>query len=369
MDNRLIMKKLLTLASATALAVSCTAGPETLTLLIGTYTQDARPSDNRGVFLYSLDTKSLDAAPLGVAVCGNPSFVIQARDGKTAYAVNEFNDGRQGVSSYTFGPEGITLVSQAGIPQGGEDPCNILYTGEAIVTSNYTGGSISVFAINEDGSIGSLTQTWAPDLPGTAHIHSAAISPDAKYIFAADLGNDCIHRFQRLDGPKPLGDNTIAWCNTDTLKFGPRHFCFSADGRHAYLLCELGDKLVCFDYDDGALTPTQTLTAYQGEGHGSADIHLSPDGKYLYTSHRLKEDGVAVFSVDAASGLATPVSYQPTGIHPRNFTITPDGKFLLCACRDSDSIEIYAIDPATGVLSPTGKSIEVPAPVCVQVVR
>ena len=78
---------------------------------------------------------------------------------------------------------------------------------------------------------------------------------------------------------------------------------------------------------------------------------------------------MAVFSVDAASGLVTPVSYQPTGIHPRNFTITPDGKFLLCACRDSDSVEIYAIDPATGALSPTGKSIEVPAPVCVQVVR
>lgn len=363
------MKQILCLAAAVALFAACSVQPHTLTLLVGTYTEDARPSNDRGVFLYSLDTKSLEASRIGVAVSGNPSFVIQARDGKTAYAVNEFNDGRQGVSSYTFGPEGITLVSEGGIPRGGEDPCNILYTGDAIVTSNYTGGSISVFAVNDDGSIGPLTQTWAPDLPGTAHIHSAAISPDGRYIFAADLGNDCLHRFIRLDGPAPLGESTVAWSNADTLKYGPRHFCFSQDGKHAYLLCELGDKLVCFDYDGGELTPVQTLTAYQGQGHGSADIHLSPDGRFLYTSHRLKEDGVAVFQVDGASGKVTPAGFQPTGIHPRNFTITPDGKLLLCACRDSDRIEIYAIDPATGALSATGKTIGLPSPVCVQVVR
>lgn len=365
----MIMNKILTIAAAAALVVSCSVKQESITLLIGTYTEDARAAGSRGVFLYSLDTESLEATPIGVAVSGNPSFVIQARDGKTAYAVNEFNDGKQGVSSYSFGPDGIELVSGAIIPQGGEDPCNILYTGDAIVTSNYTGGSISAFAINDDGSIGALTQTWVPDLRGTAHIHSAAISPDSKYIFAADLGNDCIHRFHRLDGPEPLGDDTIAWSNADTLKYGPRHFCFSQDGKHAYLLCELGDKLVCFDYDDGDLRPVQTLTAYQGEGHGSADIHLSPDGRFLYTSHRLKWDGISVFCVDAASGLVTPSGFQPTGVHPRNFAITHDGRLLLCACRDSDSIEIYRIDPDTGALSPTGKSIGIPAPVCVQEVR
>lgn len=367
MDNRLIMNKLLTFAAVFVLAVSCSVHPRSLTLLIGTYTEDARPSDNRGVFLYSLDTKTLEAKQIGVAPSGNPSFVIQSPYG--AYSVNEFNDGRQGVSSYSFGEGGIALISQASIPQGGEDPCNILDTGGAIVTSNYTGGSISAFAIEDDGRIGPLTQTWEPGLGDHAHIHCAALSPEGKYIFVADLGNDCIHRFLRQDGPAPLGESSIAWSNADTLKYGPRHFTFSPDGRFAYLLCELGDKLVCFSYEDGLLEPIQTLDAYDGGGHGSADIHLTPEGRFLYTSHRLKKDGVAIFAVDSASGQVDPVGYQPTGVHPRNFTVTPDGKLLLCACRDSDRIEIYRIDPGSGLLKDSGKEIEVTSPVCVQVVR
>ena len=366
MDNWLIMNKFLSIAAIAAAAVSCAAPVQPITLLVGSYTEDSRPSDNRGVFLYSLDPQTLEATQIGVAQSGNPSFVIQAPKG--AYAVNEFNDGRQGVSSYAFDAEGIKLVSQASIPAGGEDPCNILYTGGAIVTSNYTGGSISAFVIEEDGSIGPLTQTWEPDLPGPAHIHCAVLSPDGKYIFVADLGNDCIHRFVKQDGSEPLGESTVAWSNADEVKYGPRHLTFSADGKFAYLICELGDKLVCFSYNDGVLEPIQTLDAYQGEGHGSADIHLTPDGRFLYTSHRLKEDGIAVFAVDAVSGQVFPAGYQPTGVHPRNFTITPDGKLLLCACRDSDRIEIYRINPETGLLTDSGKSIDIPAPVCVQVV-
>ena len=368
MDNRLKMNKILTFVAALA-AVACTAQPETLTLLVGTYTEDERPSEGRGVFLYSLNTKTLEATQIGVAQSGNPSFVIQALDGKTAYAVNEFNDGRQGVSSYTFSPEGVVLESSASIPKGGEDPCNILYTGDAIVTSNYTGGSMTAFAIKEDGSIGELTQTWAPDIEHASHIHCAVLSPDGKYIFVTDLGNDFIYRFERLSGTAPLGEMTVAWGSAAGSHFGPRHLTFSPDGKFAYLLCELGDKLISFRYDDGEFVQLQVIDAYQGEGHGSADIHLSPDGRFLYTSHRLKEDGVAVFAVDAESGEASPVGYQPTGIHPRNFTITPDGKLLLCACRDSDRIEIYSIDPETGLLKDAGKSIDLPAPVCVQIVQ
>ena len=142
---------------------------------------------------------------------------------------------------------------------------------------------------------------------------------------------------------------------------------FSPDGRYAYLLCELSDKLVVFSYLDGELSPVQTLLAYGGDGHGSADLHFSPDGRRLYTSHRLKEDGISIFRVDAATGLLTPEGYRRTGVHPRNFAITPDGRWLLCACRDSGAVELYSIDQASGALIPTGRGIRLPAPVCVQV--
>ncbi len=87
----------------------------------------------------------------------------------------------------------------------------------------------------------------------------------------------------------------------------------------------------------------------------------------LYTSHRLKDDGIAVFSVDPESGKVRKAGFQPTGKHPRNFALTPDGNWLLCACRDDNRIEIYAVDKTSGALSPTGQTIEVGAPVCVQV--
>lgn len=346
----------LQLLAAGLLAVSCSSN---ITMLVGTYTEN---TGSEGVYLYKLG-KNGQATLLSKAESGNPSFVIPG-PGALAYGVNEFNDGRQGVSAYTIDEGEVVPAGFKSIPGGGEDPCNILFTGGAIVTSNYTGGSLTAFEINVDGSIGELTQAWVSSLDGQAHMHSAVISPEGKYIFAADLGNDCIHRFELNEGEYPLGANTIAWQNTDSLKFGPRHFVFSGDGRFAYLLCELGDKLVCFSYSEGTLTPIQTLDAYSGEGHGSADIHLSPDGRFLYTSHRLKEDGIAIFSVDKATGLVSHEGYQPTGLHPRNFAITPDGKLLLCACRDSNHIEVYSIDNSTGALSHLS-DISVPAPVCI----
>lgn len=333
-------------------------------LLVGTYTEN---TSAEGVYLYSFDSKRADATLLDMAPSGNPSFVITNPEKSMVYCVNEFNDGRQGVSSFIL--EGNTLKGLNAVTMpGGEDPCNLLFAGETIISSNYTGGSVTAFELADNGSILGLTQNYIPEGSGTAHMHCAVTSPDGKYIFVTNLGMDCIHRFEIEDGPEePLDDAAVVWKNRKRAKFGPRHMVFSADGRYAYLLCELGDKLVVFEYEGGELTPIQTLTAYKGKGHGSADIHISPDGRFLYTSHRLKEDGIAIFSINQATGKVKKAGYRTTGIHPRNFAITPDGNWLLCACRDDNRIEIYSINKETGALTSTGRAIEVGAPVCVQI--
>ena len=351
-----------------------------LRLLVGTYTEGT-PAE--GVYLYAFDLATADARLLGVAPCGNPSFVIPSPDGSRAYAVNEYNDGRQGVSAFSLEDGGIRLLGTVPIPEDqvdGGDPCNLLYTGGTVVSSNYSGGSVTAFAIGDGGVLEGLSQYYFASkqyrhaLVGTplgsekAHMHCAVLSPDGKYIFVTDLGMDCIHRLTRCEGIHPLGAETIAWENVPLKKYGPRHLIFSADGRFAYLLCELSDTLVVFSYSDGTLTPIQSLTAYKGRGHGSADLHLSPDGRFLYTSHRLKEDGISVFAVDRATGKVKKAGWQPTGTHPRNFALSPDGNWLLCACRDDNRIEIYRIDKTTGALSPAGRGIELGAPVCVQFV-
>ncbi|MBO4465755.1 MAG: lactonase family protein [Bacteroidales bacterium] len=353
-----------------------------LRLLVGTYTEG---TGAEGVYLYEFNEETLESRLLSVAPSGNPSFVIASPDGKMAYSVNEYNDGREGLSAYTLTGDEIVKVDSVALDPtvtSGADPCNLLLLDGALVSSNYTGGSVSVFWLTKRGRFngfaqeysasGELYNVWTGESKGqvSAHMHCAVLSPDGKYVFVTNLGNDCIHRYTLREGDYPLGEAVIAWRNADPLGLsscGPRHMVFSPDGRYAYLLGELGDKLVVFAYHDGELLPIQRIKAYNGRGHGSADIHLSPDGRFLYTSHRLKKDGIAIFKVDPVSGIVSAAGYQETGLHPRNFAITPDGRFLLCACRDSGRIEIYSIDTDTGLLTPTGRSIDLLAPVCVQI--
>jgi 6-phosphogluconolactonase (cycloisomerase 2 family) len=110
-------------------------------------------------------------------------------------------------------------------------------------------------------------------------------------------------------------------------------------------------------------------TTSSTEKKGSADIHLSPDGKFLYSSNRLQSDGIAIFNVDENTGLLNFIGYQTTGIHPRNFTITPNGKFLLVANRDSNNIQIFNIDKQTGLLHDLGKEIQLNKPVYLNFIK
>ena len=145
-----------------------------------------------------------------------------------------------------------------------------------------------------------------------------------------------------------------------------RYLIFSKDGKYAYLINELSGKVIAFTYSDGRLNEIQTIVADTIQARGSADIHLSPDGKYLYASNRLKEDGIAIFEVNLEKGTLAKVGYQLTGLHPRHFNITPNGKFLLVACRDSNMIQVFERDTVSGLLKNTGKNIKMSKPVCIQ---
>jgi 6-phosphogluconolactonase (cycloisomerase 2 family) len=148
---------------------------------------------------------------------------------------------------------------------------------------------------------------------------------------------------------------------------GPRHLAFAPDGRHCYVLGELSDDVLAYDYDDGRLGLLQTLNAALRPAHGGGDIHIDPSGRYLYASVRLVDDGIAIYKI-GPDGRLTRAGYQLTGRHPRNFMITPDGRLLLCACRDDNVIQLYSIDPATGLLTCLGRDLHVSKPVCIKLV-
>ena len=149
---------------------------------------------------------------------------------------------------------------------------------------------------------------------------------------------------------------------------GPRHLTFAPNGSYAYLINELSGTVIAFEYNDGELKEIQTIAADTVGAKGSGDIHISPDGKFLYASNRLKADGLAIFSIHPENGMLTKVGYQLTGIHPRNFIITPNGKYLLVACRDSNVIQVYERNTDTGLLTDIHKDIKMDKPVCIKFV-
>ena len=256
----------------------------------------------------------------------------------------------------------------------GADPCYVATNGKEVLTANYSGGSMSIFPLKKNGSLEPVDtlfegSTGGPDTErqATPHVHCTVFSPDGKYIFATDFSADRILRF--VIHPKSIIPHPSAEAIDVDPNSGPRHLTFSPNGKYAYLISELSGNITAFSYLDGKLEKIQTIAADTLRARGSADIHLSPDGKYLYASNRLKGDGLAIFEVNPENGMLAKVGYQLTGIHPRNFIITPNGKYLLAACRDSHVIQVFQRDPVTGLLSDTHQDISINKPVCIQFVK
>ena len=252
------------------------------------------------------------------------------------------------------------------------------------VTANYTGGSLSLFPLDEQGHPQPLdtlfmgqTNLHDPVRQEAPHVHCAHFAPDGRYLFATDFSSDRLLRFRVQIEPQAAGKAET--CKPSRLLSnpevaatlpegsGPRHLTFSPDARHAYLITELSGMVHVFDYqpESGALTLKQTIETDSVHARGSAHIQLSPDGRFLYATNRLEHEGVALFAVNPDNGLLTPAGYQLTGRHTRHFNLTPNGRYLLVACRDSHAIEIYLRNPDTGALTPTGKSIPLSKPVYV----
>ena len=348
-----------------------------LMMYVGTYTEGG---NSKGIYTYHFNQEYGIFELLSSATAANPSFVTLSPDGKRLYAVNEYNDGRQGAYSFDVSedkaqlshPVFLPTAPKEALPRAGADPCHIVSDDKYVITANYTGGDISVFSLDAAGRLQTEVQhiSFVEALHGSAsHIHCIIPTPERRYVLVTNLGKNCVYRFRykarkASKGVKVLSDMKVAYRISDTIQ-GPRHLTFSKDGRFAYLINELGGECVVLSYRKGKLKEVQRIMADEGGGRGSADIHISPDGRFLYTSHRLKKDGIAIFAIDPEKGTLSKIGYQLTGIHPRNFGITPNGKYLLVACRDYNKIQVFERNEATGELTETAQAIEVDRPTCI----
>ena len=262
----------------------------------------------------------------------------------------------------------------------GRDPCHVAFdaTRRTVIVSTYTGGTLNAFPVLADGTLGArsalFTHTGSgPDTERQekAHLHSATLSADGRFAYACDLGTDEVTVYRLGDTPGEVNAPAVAPGRVPA-GHGPRHAKISGDGRFLYVLNELIGSVTVFarDADDGALTAIETVSTLTGAFIGfnnSAEIHLhsAPGEPFVYVTNR-GPNLVTVLKRDASSGRLISIQLLGTGgNHPRNFALSPDSRWLICANRYDNELRTLAVNPVTGLLSATPAQACVPDPCCV----
>ena len=350
-----------------------------LLLYVGTYTS----GKSEGIYLYRLNLSSGElnhvTTTKGVK---DPSYLALSPNRRFLYAVNEveeFENKKSGaLSAFAIDQKTgeLKLLNQK--PTLGGAPCYVVVdrAGKFVFVANYVGGNVAVLPVNSDGSLGEATDV--KQFEGSSidarqegpHAHCIVLDHSNRFAYACDLGTDRIMVF-RFDGRRrKLIPSKSPWVQLKPGA-GPRHLTFHASGKYAYVINELHATVTAFAHDraSGDLIEMQTLPTLPlgfTAANTSADIHVSPDGRFLYCSNR-GHDSVAAFSVDPRNGKLTFIAHESSGGKtPRNFVIDPTGAFLLVANQKSDNIVVFRRERNTGRLSATGHKAEVPSPVCLK---
>jgi len=349
---------------------------------VGTYTEDG--SKSKGIYAYRYDAATSEITSAGLAAeTVNPSFLAVHPNHRFLYAVNEVGNykGQKSGAVSAFAIDRVTgkltLLNQ--VASKGADPCYIIVdkAGKYVLVANYTGGSVAVFPVADDGRLGEASafvqhtgHGTNPERQEGPHAHSIDLSPDNRFAIVDDLGLDetIVYRFDK----GTLIPNGPQFGKADPGA-GPRHFAFHPNGKFAYVVNEMGTSVSVFAFDSnaGVLRPQQTISTIPkgfAEHNDDAEIEVHPSGKFLYASNR-GHDSIAVFAIDANKGTLSLVEYASTkGGTPRSFEIDPTGSLLFAENEKSNNIVVFRIDQQTGRLTATGKVLEVVEPVCVKFV-
>ena len=347
-------------------------------LFIGSYTEG---NPDRGIYVCTFNPKSGALKEISaVDDITNPSYITLSPNGQYLYACTDTKMPDTGsVSSFKIDTLSGKLSFINKQASEGDNPVylSVHKNNKWLINANYSGGSVSTYSLNEDGSINPNAQSIQfagksinIDRQEKPHIHAAVFSPDCDFVFLPDLGSDKIWVYgfdASKTKPLLLKDDDIIRTVPGS---GPRHFTFSPNGKFGYCIEELSGMVSSYTYHHGMLEAIQRIYANDTthEVCRSADIHISPDGRFLYASNRDDgENNIAIFSIDPLTGMLTLAGHQSTyGEHPRNFTIDPTGKFLLVANMLSNTVVVFKRDMKTGLLKRTKNEIHVSSPSCLQ---
>ena len=348
-------------------------------LLIGGYTKTGK-SD--GIYVYDFDVKTgsfrfMSQVP-GIV---NPSYLTVSKDRKRVYAVNEVGKGNGRISAFNFDALSGSLELVNSVSSGGSGPCYVEVSdkGDYVFCANYGGGSLSAIRVNQDGSLSDDIQTIQhegssinKENQSRPHVHSTVLSPDNQFLLSADLGLDKVYSY-RFDpsGAEPLSAMDPAFTTVSPGR-GPRHIVFHPNGKFVYVIFELDGSISAYNYANGSLKETQSVSMLAPGFKGiieAADIHISPDGKFLYGTNREESNELLIYAINKNGTLRYAGRQSTLGKGPRNFVIDPTGRFLLVANQNSDEIIIFKRNRSNGSVQFTGKKIAIGMPSCLKFVR
>jgi 6-phosphogluconolactonase len=347
-------------------------------IFAGTYTD--KGSTSRGIYGFRWDADAGTMSPLGLAAATvNPSFLALSPDRRHLYAVNETDDfhGEKSGSVSSFAVAGDKLRPINIVSSEGAGPCNVAvdYKGKAVFVANYDGGSAASFRVLPGGGLSKAVSSFHytghgadPERQAAPHTHCTTVSRDNRYVLVNDLGLDRVSVYHLDPHTARLTPNTPPWYEALPAS-GPRSFAFDPSGRWAYSLNEIASTLdaLAWDAEQGTLTRIQNISTLPEGFKGpntAATVAVDSEGRFVYTSNR-GDDSVAVFSIDDRKGTLKAIQHVSCGgKSPRHFALDPGNQWLLVANQDSSNIVVFARNPRSGLLTPTGNQYPLSSPVC-----
>ncbi|HAV3852692.1 TPA: lactonase family protein [Acinetobacter baumannii] len=315
--------------------------------------------------------------PVKVLQMKSPSWVVKSKDGRFAYITNEENEGAVTALSVQNGKVEVlnTVNSHGGHPTH----ASISLDGKFLFVSNYSAfdkgrGGVAVLPILPNGHLGEMVQNivfaegsgHVKGRQDSGHAHSTTFSPDGKYLYASDLGNDKVYAF-RYNPSKP---HPLEADKSRDVSFkhgsGPRHMVFSPNGKQAYITAEMRSEIVTFNVQDGHLKKVAELKLVHEdktpEFKSASGIILSPNGKYVIAANRGADNKLLVFKIQQNGLLGQPQVYKANGIEPRAFSFDESGKYLYVTNVYSNNISLFRFDTKNGSLKPLGDAAKISTP-------
>ena len=310
----------------------------------------------------------------------NPFFMAVSPNHRFLYSIHAKSFGgeeHEQIAAYAIeGSSGrLTLLNRTSALGSASCYLDVDATGRTVVVANYATGSVASLPVQEDGSLGEASSfiqhagsSVDPARQKEPHAHCIVVSPDNRFVYAADLGLDQLLSYRLDAAAAKLSSARQPFVRT-VPGAGPRHLTFHPNGQHVYAINELKNSVTMFEFipESGMLIERQTISTlpkdFDGESY-CADVKVTPNGQFLYGTNR-GHDSIAAYAI-GDDGQLTLIGIVPSlGAGPQNLAITPGSELLLCANMPGNNVAVFRIDAQTGGLTSVGEPVSIPKPSCI----